>query len=153
MTNIPKNTNRHIATDLCHTPKQLQHHNNTQRVKINRLLSRKSVLENYLKTTSHHQRRARTRTLIQMGALLTLTDIPSLLSIKEGDDLQHDIHTMDKAAALLGLILSFREHLPPSLSDASYEDFKKIGIRHMKKQKSYSTSNIKNKRARNNVIS
>jgi hypothetical protein len=70
-----------------------------------------------------------------MGGLLTLTDLPILISIEEGDDLQHDIHAMDKAATLLGMILSLRDHLPPTLSHTDLEAFRKVGIRHMKKQK------------------
>ena len=99
---------------------------------LNRLRSQKAVLENNLRNITQRQRRARTRTLIQMGGLLNLTDLPALSRIDEGDDLQMDISAMDKAATLLGMILSLQETLPQDLTPSQIEAFKKIGIRHMK---------------------
>lgn len=120
-------------SDTPNTP--AKHHTQTLQIKLNRLHSKKSFLDHQLKKASTSYRRARTRTLIQMGALLNLTDLPTLLGIEEGDDLQHDIHTMDKAAMLLGMILSLREHIPSTFSRQDLEFFKKIGIRHMKSKK------------------
>ena len=101
-------------------------------VQLNRLRAQKAVLENNLRNINQRQRRARTRTLIQMGGLLNLTSLPEILGIVEGDDLQGDIHTMDKAATLLGMILSFQETLPQDLTPSQMGSFKKIGVRHMK---------------------
>lgn len=49
-------------------------------------------------------RKARTRTLIQLGSLVSMSGLTSLLHIKEGEDLQYDIEAKDKAAMLLGAI-------------------------------------------------
>lgn len=57
-----------------------------------------------MKQISHSQRQSRTRTLIQLGGLLSLSGLPRLFDIQEGDDLQGDLLTRDKAAALLGLL-------------------------------------------------
>jgi hypothetical protein len=119
---------------------QVQEGTHKLQISLNRLQSQKSVLEHRLKTLSNAQRKARTRTLIQMGALLTLTDLATLACIEEGDDLQFDIQSMDKAATLLGMLLTLRNHLPDNLSDQDVEAFKKIGIRRMKSQKDSLTS-------------
>jgi len=47
-------------------------------------------------------RRSRTRTLIQLGGMVSLSGLASLIDIQEGDDLQFDIESKDKAAILLG---------------------------------------------------
>lgn len=47
-------------------------------------------------------RKARTRTLIQLGGNVSLSGLTSLLGIQEGDDLELDFSSRDKAAILLG---------------------------------------------------
>ena len=113
-----------------------KHHQKQQdiSVKLNRLRSQKAVLEHRLKKSAQTERRARTRTLIQMGALLNLTDFPILCGIEEGDDLQLDLTNMDKAATLLGILITLQDQLYPHLSPDALEAFKKIGIRKMKGQ-------------------
>jgi len=101
-------------------------------VQLNRLRSQKATLESNLRNITKRQRKARTRTLIQMGGLLNLTNLPEILGIAEGDDLQGDIHNMDKAAILLGMIMSLQENLPHDLTPSQIEAFKKIGVRHLK---------------------
>jgi len=63
-----------------------------------------------MKQSSNSQRNLRTRTLIQLGGLLSLSGLPSLLNIQEGDDLQADISTRDKAAILLGMLSEMMEN-------------------------------------------
>lgn len=59
-------------------------------------------------------RKARTRTLIQLGSLVSLSGLTSLLHIQEGEDLQHDLEAKDKAAMLLGAISEIIESDLPS---------------------------------------
>jgi hypothetical protein len=101
-------------------------------VQLNRLRSQKAVLENNLRNITQRQRRARTRTLIQMGGLINLTNIPEILGIVEGDDLQIDIQNMDKAAILLGMLMSLEENFTLLSSHEDFERFKTIGLRTLK---------------------
>ena len=86
-------------------------------IKINRLLSQKSVIQHKLKKRAKNQRKARTRTLIQLGGLLNLT--PLLSNIELGDDLQ--LEHIDKATMLLGLLSDLSDQLPEQFSDEEIE--------------------------------
>jgi hypothetical protein len=77
-------------------------------------------------------RKARTRTLIQLGSLLNLVDLPEIFGIIEGEDLQLDSIAHNKAATLLGFLVEATAALPPTLIEAQINHLKKIGIRHMK---------------------
>ena len=101
-------------------------------VKINRLKSQKAVLENKLQATSKSLRKARTRTLIQMGGLINMLNLPSICGINEGEDLQTDFEASDKAAVLLGMLAHLEDSLPPTLSDQVIAQFKQKGIRVIK---------------------
>ena len=81
---------------------------------LNRLQSRKAVLEHRLKRSTQSQRKARTRTLIQMGGLINMIGLAEVCGIHEGDDLQCDIGTMNKAATLLGILMTAQENISPS---------------------------------------
>ena len=96
-------------------------------IKINRLLSQKSVIQHKLKKRAKNQRKARTRTLIQLGGLLNLT--PLLSNIELGDDLQ--LEHIDKATMLLGLLSDLSDQLPEQFSDEEIEKFRKTGRRRM----------------------
>jgi hypothetical protein len=84
-----------------------------------------------MKKQENSQRKARTRTLIQMGGLLDLTPLPSICGINLGDDLQLD-HP-DKSATLLGILLHLCEKIPESISGDDLENFKTKGINFLKK--------------------
>lgn len=101
-------------------------------VKINRLQSQKAALENKLKITNRPLRKARTRTLIQMGGLINMLNLPSICGINEGEDLQTDFEASDKAAVLLGMLAHLEDSLPPVLSDQVIAQFKQKGIRVIK---------------------
>ena len=90
-------------------------------VKINRLQSQKAVLQNRLDRNIN--RKARTRTLIQMGGLLNMISLPAICGINEGDDLQLDLEHSDKAAMLLGMLAHLEDSLPPTLSDQMILEF------------------------------
>jgi hypothetical protein len=101
-------------------------------VKINRLQSQKTVLENKLKIKNNSLRKARTRTLIQMGGLLNMLNLPNICGIDEGDDLQLNFEASDKAAVLLGMLAHLEDSLPPTLSAEVISSFKQKGIRVIK---------------------
>ena len=101
-------------------------------VKINRLKSQKAVLENKLQATNKSLRKARTRTLIQMGGLINMLNLPSICGINEGEDLQTDFENSDKAAVLLGMLAHLEDSLPPALSEQAIAQFKQKGIRVIK---------------------
>jgi hypothetical protein len=104
--------------------------------KLNRLQARKAQLDNQQKSLTIMGRRARTRTLIQMGGLLNMIGLPQLCGIHEGDDLQKDPLNHDKAATLLGMLVQLNEKLleQPHLFEAHtgiLDEFKQRGIRMM----------------------
>jgi len=105
--------------------------------KLNRLHARKAQLENQQKVLTVMDRRARTRTLIQMGGLLNMIGLPQLCGIHEGDDLQKDPLNHDKAATLLGMLVHLNEKLldQPHLFEShtgTLDGFKQRGIQMMK---------------------
>jgi hypothetical protein len=100
--------------------------------RINDLESKKQVLKNQQSNFSKSERKRRTRTLIQAGALLNMMGFFDLCDITEGDDLEIDIENKDKAAVLLGMLETFKTTLPPFFSNHDKEHFKNIGIRVMK---------------------
>lgn len=102
--------------------------------KINRLQSQKTALENKLKLKVSSDRKARTRTLIQMGGLLNMLALPNICGISDGDDLQLDLENSDRAAILLGMLTHLENSLPPTLSSNQLESFKQIGVKKLKAQ-------------------
>jgi len=107
---------------------------NPIQIKINRLQAQNAGLENKLQTTSSATRKARTRTLIQLGGLMNLVALPNLCGINDGDNLQLDLEASDKAAVLLGMLVHLENSLPPTLSDQLIASFKQKGIRMIKNQ-------------------
>lgn len=81
---------------------------------INRKSSTISAINYKLSKAESSNRKARTRTLIQMGSIVSLSGLSSLLNIEEGDDLQLDMISKDKAAMLLGAISEIMESESPS---------------------------------------
>ena len=101
-------------------------------VSLNRLRSQKSALEFKLKKQNNNQRKARTRTLIQLGGLLDLTSLPSICGIELGHDLQ--LEYPDEAATLLGILVTAVNQIPENICDEKLESFKNIGIKVLKQQ-------------------
>ncbi len=95
------------------------------KIAINRLLSQKAALQNRMKKQENRKRKARTRTLIQLGGLLDLTPLLSICKIELGEDLQLD-HP-DKSAILLGILSHLCDKIPENLTDQDFEKFKSIG--------------------------
>jgi len=65
-------------------------------------------LEDYLRsklnTTAKQDRRARTRTLIQLGGLIEKSGLMNLIHIQTGEDLQLDHEAYEKAATLFEIL-------------------------------------------------
>lgn len=104
---------------------------------LNRLKALKSRFDGVQDNFTNTQRKARTRTLIQMGGILNMVGLPQLCGITEGDDLQLDIESQNKAATLLGMLVHVNEKLLESshffeTNSGILEEFKQRGIRMMK---------------------
>jgi hypothetical protein len=102
------------------------------KIELNRLRTSQVVVQRKISHQEKSERRARTRTLIQLGGLVNMIGLTEMCGIVEGDDLQLDIPAQDKAATLLGMLVTLIEQLPPTLSFAELESFKRKGIRVMK---------------------
>lgn len=103
--------------------------------KLNRLQSLKEQLKVRKRSFDNTDRRARTRTLIQMGGLLNMIGLPQLCGIADGDDLQQDLENQDKAATLLGMLVHINETLSSislAIDPSRLDEFKQRGIRLMK---------------------
>lgn len=100
--------------------------------KINELELKKNAIKSQQSNFSKSERKKRTRTLIQAGALLNMMGFFDVCDINEGDDLEIDMESKDKAAILIGLLETFKTTLSPFLSINDKEKFKNIGIRVLK---------------------
>lgn len=109
-------------------------------IQINRLLSQKSALQNHIKKKENSQRKARTRTLIQLGGLLNLTPLLSICDIELGEDLQ--LNSPDKSATLLGLLIHLCSNLSEQITAEELEKFKEIGVKMMKQSQGNSPSSL-----------
>lgn len=103
--------------------------------KINRLKSQRASLMSRQESDSKRHRMQRTRTLIQLGGMLTATKIPERFNISSGDELQTEIENQDKAAMLMGLLLTVFDQLPNTFSDAELTALKNKGIKFMRTNK------------------
>ena len=97
---------------------------------INRKTSQVSAIHYKTAKAESSHRKARTRTLIQMGSIVSLSGLSSFLNIEEGDDLQLDMISKDKAAMLLGALSEIMESDSPPFSQQ--EKWKDKGIRLLK---------------------
>ena len=111
-------------------------------VELNRLRTQRVVLQRKIETQTKSERRARTRTLIQMGSLVNMIGLADLCDITEGDDLQLDIESRDKAALLLGMLVTLIEQLPPTPSSHDQERFKQKGINTLKQYEAKKYRNL-----------
>ena len=93
-------------------------------VQLNRLLSQKASLQHKLKLKNKSERKVRTRTLIQLGGILSLTPL-DICDIHLGDDLQ--LSCQYKADLLLGILSFLLDRLPEKQNTFDLEHFKLIG--------------------------
>ena len=103
---------------------------------MNRLLAQQSSLQHRRQQQQNSLRKARTRTLIQAGGLLSQIGLLDYCGIEPGEDLQGDWVKTDKAAVLLGMLQEWYEALPDEPADAQWAHWKSIGIRQLKMQAS-----------------
>ena len=106
-------------------------------IMINRKTSQVSAINYKTAKAESSNRKARTRTLIQLGSLVSLSGLTSILHIQEGEDLQFDMEAKDKAAMLLGALSELPDTDFSSLS--RQEKWKDKGIR-MLKMRNYQNS-------------
>ena len=78
---------------------------------------RKQAMEMRRGDNSKAARKARTRTLIQLGGLVEKAGLLSFLELEVGQDLQQDPDTFEGVSILLGALLSLR----PSFLDEEAE--------------------------------
>ena len=90
--------------------------------RINRLKSQKAALETKQKIQTKNERMQRTRTLIQVGGLVSISGLLERFDIALGDDLQLDDEAKDKSKIVMGVLMSVIEQLPKHLSE---EDLKR----------------------------
>ena len=103
------------------------------KIKLNRLYAEKAALRHKIEKQESRTRKARTRTLIQMGGLLELTTLPALCEIQLGDDLQGEHQS--KAALFLGMLAKYSEFLPEKLSDDEKQELETLGLTLLAKRK------------------
>lgn len=99
-------------------------------IAINRLRAQKTALELKMRKKDNQKRKMRTRTLIQLGGLLDLTPLLSICGIELGDDLQ--LEHQDKAAILLGILITAANQLPDTISEEELSQFKQLGTSFLK---------------------
>lgn len=80
------------------------------------------------KITQEGQRKQRTRTLIQLGGLLSKTKFLQLFQIEIGDDLQTQTQQDNKALMLFGLLKDLSQQLPDTLTQDQKELLKQKGL-------------------------
>ena len=100
--------------------------------KIERLKAQKTRLAYLEKKQTHRNRKARTRTLIQLGGLVNMLEILDHVDITLGENLEEDQKQKDKATTLLGMFLHLQESLPQELSVDQRKSFLHKGITFLK---------------------
>lgn len=100
--------------------------------KIERLKAQKTRLAYLEKKQVHRNRKARTRTLIQLGGLINMLELLDHVDITLEENLEEDQKHKDKAATLLGMLLHLQESLPQELSVKQREAFLHKGITFLK---------------------
>ena len=78
---------------------------------IHRWKLRKYRMENRSLSSPQNQRKARTRTLIQLGGLIEKSGLLESINIDVGSDLQKDIHLQENVAILMGGLVEIKEQL------------------------------------------
>ena len=98
----------------------------------NRNASAIAKVSTIMQKESTQERKLRTRTLIQAGGLLSLSGLLEQCDISEGEDLQSDLESYEKAATLLGILIDASESLLQNNDTQQMQRFRKIGESKMK---------------------
>lgn len=81
------------------------------------------------------ERSSRTRTLIQLGGLISKTKFLDLFDITLGEDLQSENDNSYKGVMLLGLLKDLADQLPHSFTDDQLAALKEKGMITLRKNK------------------
>lgn len=87
----------------------------------------KNRLRHKINHITNQERRAQTRTKIQLGGLLVKSKLSDYLGIAVGDDLQLDMQKWDQAALLLGLLMKSLD-TAKSLTEIQKQDLINQGV-------------------------
>jgi len=98
-------------------PKHQEHLRRIKR-KLTQLINRKHEDDYRKGNNSRAQRKARTRTLIQLGGLIEKAGLLDFVELETGQDLQKDPATFEDAATLMGALLSLKESFQDEEADA-----------------------------------
>jgi hypothetical protein len=101
-------------------------------IKKNRVSAQLNIENRKNLSSANIDRKKRTRTLIQLGSLIKLSGLMEICEIEEGNDLQSRIEDADKAATLLGVLITCVENMRDELDESVLEVFKQKGIRTLK---------------------
>lgn len=85
------------------------------------------------KSKSSPERKARTRTLIQIGGLADKAGLLELFDIQTGEDLEQDIPSLNKAAVLLGFLIDVIDI--SNIDDKNKHKWFRLGLSVMKGRK------------------
>ena len=77
-------------------------------------------------------RKARTRTLIQLGGLVEKSQLTHFLKISLGIDLEKDDSAKEKTCVILGILLDAHEKLHNDKNNDLYQEFHVKGLLNMK---------------------
>jgi hypothetical protein len=102
-------------------------------MKLHKLQNQEAVLQQREAGSRISPRKARVRLLIQAGGLVKLAGLFDVCGIEDGDDLQVDLSALDKAAALLGILMEALPH-DQQLDQAQLTRCQEIGARKLKMQ-------------------
>lgn len=90
---------------------------------INRLHSQKEALLHKQKKQNERDRKARTRSLIQLGGLVSVSNLDEYCGIELGKDLQTDDTMRENVEMFLGLLINISEQIPHPLPDSVRQNF------------------------------
>ena len=99
---------------------------------MNRNTSSFAKVSHLMQKQGTQERKLRTRTLIQVGGLISLSGLLEQCDISEGEDLQNDLDGREKAATLLGILIDASEALLQNNNTRQMEQFRKLGTKRMK---------------------
>ena len=94
---------------------------------INRNQLKTNFLNNKKTSFDSMQRKAETRTKIQLGELIFKSGLTDMLCIEPGEDMQFEIASLEKAALILGILIDAINHM-----DDKKDEWKIIGRNHLK---------------------
>jgi hypothetical protein len=84
------------------------------------------------KTSANILRKARTRTLIQLGGLIDKVGLSTIFNINLGDDLQEDISAIEKAATLYGFLIEAYHKKNDDADDMNR--WQELGLKYLKSE-------------------